>query len=629
MSILKEPKSLDDRNIKEDTAYEKWEDRFATDKYRTFATHVPMFDFTTKTSPTLQWKVDDFSKWFKNPAGLPVASNETVPYTHYKLGSNEAAKEDKDVFGNNIINNQKDFRADHMNRTLPEKYAYGLDRKGQGDLAYEQLDIEHGDENELSRARDEFLEQMYLKEEEPQMMSALKAAKNVINESKTKLISDNNEIERAKRMKSEIEVEAIPQLLGKTKDPKIPMEEIGTVYSNLKSNRDKPLSQKDINDVNRLLMRLDGKRIPIGTYAYAAADKLEEAFKKLNPNADWSFASEYRQMNNDMAGKIQRNVRRHAAKKEIEEAKMEQGLRNIAQAKQKQAERRKRRSSGFKLDFDAASQSQQQPLPPQRRGSRKQRSNISVDDFADSMSSGNNTAQIDNSPLPGRRARRSSFSGPLDTGFGVSPRKVSATPQRNTQNTFLSPKGIAGGGGARLQSELPAVAEAKKPSPLPPPRARQNPFSSPAPAETKSRPPSPIMPLREEIAAAGGGGAKEEKKDETKAAAAAAVGKNPDYVVGDTAQVRSYNKAVDLITTTYEMSLTKARAEGATYPITAEFRQEISKLLGTHNFNANTKNIKQIAEWMKKNKPRATEIETRGKTSPRGTETRPASSTRK
>jgi hypothetical protein len=88
-------------------------------------------------------------------------------------------------------------------------------------------------------------------------------------------------------------------------------------------------------------------------------------------------------------------------------------------------------------------------------------------------------------------------------------------------------------------------------------------------------------------------------------------------------------KAVDLITTTYEMSLSKAKAEGATYPITAEFRQEISKLLGTHNFNANTKNIKQIAEWMKKNKPRATEIETRGKSSPRGTETRPASSTRK
>ena len=104
MSILKEPKSIDDQSIKKDTPFEKWEDRFPTHEFRTFATHVPMFDFTTKTSPTLQWKVDDFSKWFKNPAGLSVASNETVPYTHYKLGSNEPAKVDKDVFGNNIIN---------------------------------------------------------------------------------------------------------------------------------------------------------------------------------------------------------------------------------------------------------------------------------------------------------------------------------------------------------------------------------------------------------------------------------------------------------------------------------------------------------------------------------------------
>ncbi len=166
MSILKEPKSIDDQSITRDTVFDKWEDKYPTDKYRTFATHVPMFDFETKTSPTLQWKVDDFSQWFKDPAGLPVASAEKVPFTHYNLTTNEPAKVDKDVFGNNIINNQKDFKADYMNRTLPEKYAYGLDKKGQGDLAYEQLDIEGGDENEMSRARDEFLEQMYLKEEQ-------------------------------------------------------------------------------------------------------------------------------------------------------------------------------------------------------------------------------------------------------------------------------------------------------------------------------------------------------------------------------------------------------------------------------------------------------------------------------
>jgi len=64
MSILKEPKSIDDRDIKEKTFFDRWEDKFDTDEYRTFATHVSMFDFTNKSSPLVQWKVDDFSKWF-------------------------------------------------------------------------------------------------------------------------------------------------------------------------------------------------------------------------------------------------------------------------------------------------------------------------------------------------------------------------------------------------------------------------------------------------------------------------------------------------------------------------------------------------------------------------------------
>jgi hypothetical protein len=42
MSILKEPKSIDDQSIKRDTPFEKWEDKYPTDEYRTFATHVPM-----------------------------------------------------------------------------------------------------------------------------------------------------------------------------------------------------------------------------------------------------------------------------------------------------------------------------------------------------------------------------------------------------------------------------------------------------------------------------------------------------------------------------------------------------------------------------------------------------------
>ena len=43
-----------------------------------------------------------------------------------------------------------------MNKELTEKYTYGLDHKGQGDLAYQQLDIEYGDFNEMTRARQEF-----------------------------------------------------------------------------------------------------------------------------------------------------------------------------------------------------------------------------------------------------------------------------------------------------------------------------------------------------------------------------------------------------------------------------------------------------------------------------------------
>ena len=79
-----------------------------------------------------------------------------MPFTHYKANVNKPVNEDKDVFGNNIINNQKDIKADYMNKELTEKYTYGLDHKGQGDLAYEQLDIEYGDFNEMTRARQEF-----------------------------------------------------------------------------------------------------------------------------------------------------------------------------------------------------------------------------------------------------------------------------------------------------------------------------------------------------------------------------------------------------------------------------------------------------------------------------------------
>ncbi len=212
--------------------------------------HVPMFDFTTKASPTLQWEVKDFSKWFKNPAGLPIASNETVPLTHYKLSSNDPAKVDKDVFGNNIINNQKDFTADYMNRTLPEKYAYGLDRKGQGDLAYEQLDIEGGDENELSRAREEFYEQYYLQENHVDVLRDLTRAKGVIkNVPNPKADYAKEIVQSARDEKAHIEVEAIPHLLGKTPTP-ISDDTSQAIYSSLLQQKNRPLT---VFEVNRIL----------------------------------------------------------------------------------------------------------------------------------------------------------------------------------------------------------------------------------------------------------------------------------------------------------------------------------------------------------------------------------------
>ncbi len=104
-----------------------------------------------------------------------------------------------------------------MNRTLPEKYAYGLDKKKQEDLAYEQLDIETGDPNELSRARDEFFEQMYLQQEHGINLSELQ------NETKT-LKEEIGQAERGSGRKirqveenEKILVEDVPELLGHNK----------------------------------------------------------------------------------------------------------------------------------------------------------------------------------------------------------------------------------------------------------------------------------------------------------------------------------------------------------------------------------------------------------------------------
>jgi hypothetical protein len=261
-----------------------------------------MFDFTTKTSETLQWKVNDFSKWFKDPKGLPVAPNEKVPLTHYKLSSNEPAKEDKDVFGNNIINIQKDIKADYMNKELTEKYTYGLDHKGQGDLAYEQLDIEAGDDNELSRARDEFLEQMYLKEEQPQMMSALEDAKKVIKESKTKLISDNDEIERAKAKEDLINTE-ITSFIG----PNVRFDSNGTYIKDIPNFTEFYNSQANPANNNNYNLTTDAKldlltnyikeleisHINLNAYLFGAGALPNKHIGTANPDGPATIATVY------------------------------------------------------------------------------------------------------------------------------------------------------------------------------------------------------------------------------------------------------------------------------------------------------------------------------------------------
>jgi hypothetical protein len=284
MSILKEPKSIDDQSIKKDTPFEKWADRFPTDKYRTFATHVSMFDFETKTSPTLQWKVDDFSKWFKDPAGLAIASTEKVPFTHYNLTTNEPAKVDKDVFGNNIINNQKDLKADYMNRTLPEKYVYGLDKKGQGDLAYEQLDIEYGDFNEMARAREEFNEMRagleLLEPKAKQHMQRLETA--IAKEPKNRLEEDSRN--RAIKSRDRIIVEDVvgaPQKYEKLyqeQDLENQLDFVRDLKKEInvlsKANPDKPLSNKQVVYINTILKDFDEPPIPYGTLRKIGLERL-------------------------------------------------------------------------------------------------------------------------------------------------------------------------------------------------------------------------------------------------------------------------------------------------------------------------------------------------------------------
>ena len=162
-----ERKTIEDAPLSEKTLDDMIHDNYAKDEYRTDSTKgFNLFKFKTETEPLTKWKVNEFSSWFKNPSGVSVAEKkQIIPYMNHKVVPNAPEKVDHDMFGNVVIKNQKDMPVDRMNRELPEKFVYGLDKKGMGDLAYEALDIEYGDENGLSRARANFYEEVYLKRE--------------------------------------------------------------------------------------------------------------------------------------------------------------------------------------------------------------------------------------------------------------------------------------------------------------------------------------------------------------------------------------------------------------------------------------------------------------------------------
>jgi uncharacterized protein YlbG (UPF0298 family) len=149
---------------------DKFIDLFPVDKYRTDNLSIPLFKFDYSAFPVNSSHISYFDKNFKNPKANELPLQERVPLTHYKT---EEMKQPhvEDFFENNIIQNEKNIK--FPRKELPEKYAYGLDHKGLGDIAYERLDIENGDTNELSRNLENFYEDQYLKQVEPGMMKNL------------------------------------------------------------------------------------------------------------------------------------------------------------------------------------------------------------------------------------------------------------------------------------------------------------------------------------------------------------------------------------------------------------------------------------------------------------------------
>jgi len=274
-----ERKTIDDAPLSEKTLDDMIHDNYAADEYRTDSTKgFNLFNFNTKSEPVAQWKVKEFSSWFKHPSGLAVAdSKPIIPYMNHKVVPNAPEKVDHNMFGNVIIKNQKDIPVDRMNRELPEKFAYGLDKKGMGDIAYETLDIEYGDENGLSRATANFYEEIYLKQAHPKVNET----REHIDTLKKEVGTERGSGSKIQKIKDEerILVEQIPHLLGKTETP-ISDESSKILFEGLMRGDNKPLSVAEINRVNNILKKLNAKTIPYNTKAHNAAKKLDQAYAK-------------------------------------------------------------------------------------------------------------------------------------------------------------------------------------------------------------------------------------------------------------------------------------------------------------------------------------------------------------
>lgn len=280
-----------------DGEVDKFIDLFPTDKYRTDNLSIPLFKFDYSAFPVNSSHVSYFDKNFKNPKANELPLEERVPLTHYKTEEiNQPHVED--VFENNIIQNQKNIK--FPRKELPEKYAYGLDHKGLGDIAYERLDIENGDTNELSRNLENFYENQYLKQVEPEKMRKLENIEKGIKKHGNN--PDKQEkIEKAKALKQEIIEVEIPEILGKT--PKYHEERF--IYEKFKPLQNKPdrvLSQQELYEINNILISNGKKALPVGTRSKAAARKLnliDDGLRQFNDaeNAATKIQSKVRQTN--------------------------------------------------------------------------------------------------------------------------------------------------------------------------------------------------------------------------------------------------------------------------------------------------------------------------------------------